>query len=88
MAHTPPNQDPRPAQQRYRVMLRRGPDHWTFTFSGGDEAAILRRVAELARDPDCPLDWYDANAVREQIDRLVVHSGGPVTDADTSGRAA
>jgi hypothetical protein len=83
-----PHPDHPPVRERYRVVLRHGEHVWTFTFSAGEEARILRRVTEFARDPDCPLDWYDANAVREQIHRLMVHSPGPVPDADTSGRAA
>jgi hypothetical protein len=78
----------RPIRERYRVTLRHGAHQWTFTFASGDEVQIVRRVRELANDPDCPLDWHDASAIREQIGRLVVHSGGPVTDPDTSGRAA
>lgn len=51
------------------VTLVKGGHRWTFTCEQGGEAALLGRLAELARRADVPFDWFDAALVSHQLRR-------------------
>lgn len=55
------------AAPRYRVSLLKGEHRWLFDWASGDEAALIARIADLARDPQIPFDWYDAAVVCKHI---------------------
>jgi len=57
---------PRPLDAR-RVSLVKGGHRWHFQWSAGDEASLIARVAELARDPQVPFDWFDAAVVCRHV---------------------
>jgi hypothetical protein len=50
-----------------RVSLVKGGHRWHFQWSAGDEASLIARVAELARDPHVPFDWFDAAVVCRHV---------------------
>ena len=58
---------PQPASHLHRVALRKGDQHWHFRWAPGDEASLINRIAELARDPAIPFDWYDAAVLCKHI---------------------
>lgn len=49
------------------ISLIKGHDRWQFRWDAGDEATLINRIAELARDPAIPFDWYDAAVVCKHI---------------------
>jgi hypothetical protein len=49
------------------ISLVKGHERWHFRWNAGDEAALINRIAELARDPEVPFDWYDAAVVCKHI---------------------
>ncbi len=53
-----------------RITLHDGPQQWTFAFTRGDEGSVIKRVTQLARDPQATLDWFDASVLCEQIAQL------------------
>ena len=58
---------PPPAPHLHRLALRKGDQHWNFRWTAGDEALLINRIAELARDPAIPFDWYDAAVLCKHI---------------------
>lgn len=63
-------QSPAPAPAaREPVTLTKGTHRWTFQCDTGDEPALLRRLSELAADPDAPFDWFDAALVSHQLSK-------------------
>lgn len=58
---------PAAAAEGHRVSLVKGPHRWVFRWSAGDEAALIARVAELARDPEADFDWFDAAVVCKHV---------------------
>jgi hypothetical protein len=63
-----PGPPPAPAA-REPVTLTKGAHRWTFRCDAGDEPALLRRLSELAADPDAPFDWFDAALVSHQLSK-------------------
>ncbi len=55
------------SEERAAVTLVNGSHRWTFACTQGDEAALLRRIAELAQGADVPLDQFDAAFVGHQL---------------------
>jgi len=51
----------------HRVCLVKGAHRWVFRWNAGDEAAVIARVAELARDPEIDFDWFDAALVCKHV---------------------
>lgn len=54
---------------REPVTLAKGAHRWTFLCDAGDEPALLRRLSELAANPDVPFDWFDAALVSHQLSK-------------------
>lgn len=54
---------------REPVCLIKGRHQWRFWCDSGDEASLLRRLQELASDPNAPLDAFDAAIVCHQLSR-------------------
>jgi hypothetical protein len=53
--------------ERCRLSLIKGEHRWRFRWERGSEAALISAVADLARDPQCEFDWFDAAIVCRQI---------------------
>ncbi|MEM7229506.1 MAG: hypothetical protein AAF432_11915 [Planctomycetota bacterium] len=51
----------------FRVVLHRGTDRWGFSWNPGDERALVRELARLAKNPDVPLDHEDVLVVLRQV---------------------
>jgi hypothetical protein len=56
-----------PDSPRHRIALVKGNERWNFRWEPGDESLLINRVAEMARDPDIPFDWFDAAVVCKHI---------------------
>ena len=67
------NLDPRPmgevepiSPERHLMFIKHG-HRYVFRFSPGDESKVLDGLLDLARDPDCDLDWFDAAVLTHQM---------------------
>ena len=58
---------PRADRSMAGISLVKGHERWHFRWDAGDEATLINRIAELARDPEIPFDWYDAAVVCKHI---------------------
>jgi len=67
-AHDAPHQPGMPAT-REPVTLVKGSHRWSFACDTGDEAALLKRLSELAGDRNIPFDWFDAALVSHQLSK-------------------
>lgn len=78
--HVPQNRNHQPApaapsvsapeaadEARHRLSLVKGNERWHFRWDPGDESMLINRVAEMARDPDMPFDWFDAAVICKHI---------------------
>lgn len=54
---------------REPVTLVKGSHRWTFACDAGEEAALLRRLSQLATDRNVPFDWFDAALVSHQLSK-------------------
>jgi hypothetical protein len=55
------------ASPRGGVTLTKGPHRWTFSCEPGGERELLLRLADMARAPGVPFDWFDAALVSHQL---------------------
>ncbi len=53
---------------RELAIEKRG-QRFSFTCAIGDEDHLLEQLIHLVRDPDCPLDWFDAAVLSRQMGR-------------------
>ncbi len=60
----------------FRISLIRGEHVWQFRWEPGGESALIDHIAELARDPNSPFDWFDAAAVCKHIARPITRRNG------------
>lgn len=51
----------------HRISLVKGTERWQFHWDAGDESLLINRIAEMARDPDIPFDWFDAAIICKHI---------------------
>jgi hypothetical protein len=68
------------------VTLVKGGHRWVFSCERGEEAPLLARLAELARQTDTPFDWFDAALVSHQL-RKRLNAGLHRVDASPAGVA-
>jgi len=68
-----------PMTRLRRITLLRAAHRWTFAFTAEDEPRVVKRAAELARDPQAPFDWLDALTLCELIARLPAPASPPAT---------
>ncbi len=54
-------------EARHRLSLIKGQERWSFRWEPGDESLLINRIAELARDPQIPFDWFDAAVVCKHV---------------------
>jgi hypothetical protein len=62
------------------VTLVKGAHRWTFWCDSGGETTLLRRLSELATQPDMPFDWFDAALVSHQLSRRLRSDLNRVTE--------
>lgn len=53
--------------EHLRLSLIKGEHKWIFRWEAGGQAKLIERIAELARDPNIPFDWFDAAVVCKHI---------------------
>lgn len=51
------------------VSLVRGAHRWVFRCTPGEEPIMVRYLADLADQPDCPLDRFDAALVAQHLNQ-------------------
>ena len=55
------------AEALHRISLVKGNERWQFHWEPGDESLLINRIAEMARDPNVPFDWFDAAVICKHI---------------------
>jgi hypothetical protein len=50
-----------------QLVLVKHDQRWVFRYRPGDEAGVMRTLAETARDPGCVFDWFDAAVLSHQM---------------------
>ncbi|MEX2671300.1 MAG: hypothetical protein WD294_04225 [Phycisphaeraceae bacterium] len=58
---------------RRELVLSKDTQQWVFRYAPGDEACLLRALAETARDPACEFDWFDAAVLSHQMGDHMQH---------------
>jgi hypothetical protein len=57
--------------QRRRLVLNRAGHRFVFTWFEGHEAGLLAVLVDMASDPNCAFDWFDAAVLSYQMGRCV-----------------
>jgi hypothetical protein len=57
----------RPRREHATLRLSKGRHTWFFRYTPEDEGVLRSALAELARDPRMPFDWFDAALVTHQL---------------------
>lgn len=52
---------------RRELVLSKHAQQWVFRYAPGEEAALLRALADAARDDAQPFDWFDAAVLAHQM---------------------
>ncbi len=86
MADLRPSPTTSPASKRkeFTITLVKGDDRWRFHCEAGLERQLITALAEMASDPDHPLDRFDAAVVCHQISHQIAF-GGPVPPDSSIG---
>lgn len=56
-----------------QVCLVKAGQRYVFRYTRGEEAQLLNDLAEMARDPNCELNWFDAAVLSHQMGRSFGH---------------
>ena len=56
-----------PQAETDSLVLTKPSGRFVFRCAPGDEAQLMRRLSDLARDPDQDFDWYDAARVSHRL---------------------
>ncbi len=59
--------EPKPNAEPCQLVLVKKQHRWVFRYAPGEEAAVLRWLADTARDPGCDFDWFDAAVLSHQM---------------------
>jgi hypothetical protein len=54
-------------EPRHRISLIKGEERWLFRWDPGDESLLINCIAQMARDPGVPFDWYDAAVICKHV---------------------
>lgn len=79
-----PTTDPAAKRNEFTITLVKGEDRWRFHWESGLERQLINALAEMASDPNHPLDRFDAAVVSHQINQQTT-SGGPVPPNSSMG---
>jgi hypothetical protein len=52
---------------RRQVSLVKGGQQYVFRYIPGEEVKLLNGLADMARDPNCELNWFDAAVLSHQM---------------------
>ncbi len=56
-----------PGDPPREVVLVKNGQRYVFRYSSGDESKLLASLAEMARDPQCDLGWFDVAVLSHQM---------------------
>ncbi len=79
-----PTTNPATKRKEFTITLVKGDDRWRFRWESGLERQLIDALAEMASDPDHPLDRFDAAVVIHQINHQLAF-GGPVPPNSSIG---
>jgi len=51
------------------LTLEKHGERFVFTCPTGEEEPLLEQLIHMVRDPNCPLDWFDAAVLSHQMGR-------------------
>ena len=66
-ASTPTPSAITPARSPHQLMLVKQGQRYLFRYRNGEEVQVLEGLAEMARDPQSGLDWFDAAILTHQM---------------------
>lgn len=83
MAELRPRPTTRPSapQKEFIITLVKGEDRWRFQWESGLERQLINALAEMASDPNHPLDRFDAAVVCHQINHQITFGGPALPDS-------
>ena len=55
------------SESSYQVMLVKHGQRYVFRYAPGEELKLMKGLADMARDPHCDLDWFDAAVLSHQM---------------------
>lgn len=86
MADLRPSPTTNPATKRneFTITLMKGDELWRFHWESGLERQLIKALAEMASDPNHPLDLFDVTIVIHQINHQLAF-GGPVPPNSSIG---
>lgn len=53
--------------QSHQLVLEKKSGRWVLRYAPGQEAAMLRWLADTAKNPESGLDWFDAAVLSQQM---------------------
>ena len=65
-----PSPDEQDASMRQVVLVKQG-QRFVFRYARGEENKMLRDLADMARDPKCDLNWFDAAVLSHQMGQRI-----------------
>lgn len=69
------NKTAKPRLERYTISLEKDGQTWRFQWDAGNEGVLIDALADMAGDPNHPLDWFDATVVSHQINNSILTEG-------------
>lgn len=63
-------------RQRRHLCLTKGQHRYVFSYTEGQEPAVLAQLVAMAGDPQSGLDWLDAAALSYELGRASPHECG------------
>lgn len=65
-----PLPDDHDASMRQVVLVKQG-QRYVFRYTPGEESKMLDGFADMARDPKCELNWFDAAVLSHQMGQRI-----------------
>lgn len=72
--HAQPGSDPpqwsrRATEGSHELVLTKGEHRYVFRCPPGDESGLFDQLAQMVRDPETDLNWFDAAVLSHQMGR-------------------
>jgi hypothetical protein len=61
------DQDPFDDASRRQLALVKHDHRYVFNYTPGEESELFERLIHMARDPNCPLEMFDAAVLSHQV---------------------
>lgn len=59
--------DAESGDHRCQVVLIKGAQRYVFRYEPGEEAKLISDLTDMAQDPECDLNWFDAAVLSHQM---------------------